>query len=359
MTIGDKPVGIYTGEITLDPDEIVRTTKTCQRVHNHLCDVSGCEDFLGTMRQDLVPNLTGEQFGVKALIEANYHGPEDIGAMCAVPHFYRDLTCINVAAKVANRLAAIVGKDDIAFVAGHGALKDEWKSYFFEELARTSLNISWVSADHLMTMQEPPLYIWCWGDIRRPHQGASDFSEEFVTWAFEAEKCGHTFINSLPGEHDIARKSNLISGQSDFLGRLVGRESRPLGSEDDVVWALGENRKGYRRFNLVLKPDDGSSGSGITFGRLCKTQCEWENALVHALQRREHDDSFSLWRFRSLPRTRIGGMDVAMDASPFFFVDGRELEYIYTLIRVRPWDEYEKYLVLNVSAGAGFMPAKN
>jgi len=361
MTIGGVPVGIFTGDILLDEDEIAHIKGVSSRVHDYLLKRSSTPEMVGVVRYDYVPHIVDNHMTISGIYEANYNAPEDPGAMSNVIAAYgEELRCMNIAKEIAEKIKNQFGDQRILFIPGRGKLKDEWGKTFFDALSDAGLNIDWVLPQEFVELYEKGAYeeerpiVWRWGDMRREHHGKSDFDQNFVDLLFDLEKQGYCIINSLPGNIDISNKRLLLQSNDSFIENLVGKESRPLSPE----FSLGLAKQRGQKNRFVLKPDGGSSGEGITFGRLVERK-QWTSALDHALARSNVDDSYSLWQFKELPKVDIGGVEMAMDISPCFWSGPGGLEYLYTLMRVRPWDEYLKELVLNVSRGAGFMPAKN
>lgn len=61
-----------------------------------------------------------------------------------------------------------------------------------------------------------------------------------------------------------------------------------------------------------------------------------------------------LFRARWLPEIHLGEESITMDINPAFFWDGRELHYLYTVVRADYLQNYQEVGTINVARGGAY-----
>jgi len=358
LRLGEIPIGVFTAQLAYDEGELEGVIDICRRIWHFLLQASGIVDFHGLIRFDGVPSFVGAngdylgRLMLRALYEVNTNAPECGMASAMFSYKYPDMPSINTAALIALQMNMYQeGKEPIAFVLGtHDCdVKYAWGRIYFQALRAAGLNVCMKTPDEVM--RNPPKVLYCVGDVRQ--HGESQYEERFVRWLMDEFR--GTVLNSLHRDLNLGNKGLLLDAlyRTD-LGYLIGEGSRHLLTQEDINWSLEKVPGGLRFDHLVLKPDDGKSGEGVTFGYKEK-RTTWRKKVTKA----RITQQYSLWEKQLLPMVNIRGQDLAMDLNPAFWVDVQSgvFEYMYTIARVQPWESYERQGTNNVATGAGFIAA--
>ncbi len=348
--IGDMPIGVFTGSFVLEDEERERMIHTCRDIWAHVRQECNTDtNPLGLHRFDLVPAFArprgnagdlGALF-VKGIYEINGHSPECLAAGSMIRHYYPDIPCVNAAEKVAQKITQTYGHVPIAFVVGKGStLKAHWYKYLVRDLIDANLDITVMTPEEVMK-KEPP-YVWRWGDVRVNGENDYKNSEEFTRWLYEQDRC--TVFNRVLHRHeDVTNKSLLLSSPRPTVAALLG-DNRVL-DEETMRWSTEENE--YQA--LMAKPDGGSSGKGLIFGEHYSMR-RWLQKLQDLV---DNNVPYSLWQTQWLPAISVGHRKLAIDINPAFWIDGDNLEYLYTIIRIDCYENYRTKRKINVSQGGG------
>ncbi|PID52628.1 MAG: hypothetical protein CR972_00955 [Candidatus Moraniibacteriota bacterium] len=352
IRIGNMRIGMFTGSFVLEDCERDRVIKTCKKIWRHLRrERRYGVDPMGLHRFDLVPafarsdDLVAENLGglyIKGIYEVNGHSPECLAAASMIRHHYPHIPCVNAAEIVAERILDVYGDVPIAFVVGQGsALKASWYQYLVNDLVAAGLNITIMTPKEVM--KKKMKHMWRWGDARINGENDYVFSRGFVEWLHTQNE--HIIFNRvLRTEDDVTNKSLLLSSSDPDVAILLG-ENRPL-DNNSIWWSVDQ----HDHQRLMAKPDGGSSGKGLIFGEQHPTTA-WIDELQKVLKGGKQ--KYSLWETQWLPSVTIDGEDFAIDFNPAFWIDGDDIEYLYTIIRVDFYERYRQERKINVSQGAG------
>jgi hypothetical protein len=121
-------------------------------------------------------------------------------------------------------------------------------------------------------------------------------------------------------------------------------DNRNLNS-DTVSWSVDEQE--YQA--LMAKPDGGSSGKGLVFGEHYSER-RWMQKLREIIEKKW---PYSLWQTQWLPAISVGTERLAIDFNPAFWINGDEITYLYTIIRIDQYENYRTVRKINVSRGGG------
>ena len=350
ISIDGMPIGVFTGSFELGDAERDRIIQTCKKIWRHLRrERVGGVDPVGLHRFDLVPAFSrsngdagylGELYA-KGIYEVNGHSPECLAAASMIRRFYPEIPCVNAAEIVAKKIMAIYGDVPIAFVVGYGsALKASWYHCLAVDLVAAGLNLTTMTPEEVM--DKKPLHIWRWGDVREDGENDYKNCESFTRWLYEQNECT-VFNRVLQPEDDVTNKNLLLSSSDPDIAALLGNNC--VLDVDAIHWSTEENQ--YQ--SLMAKPDRGSSGKGLVFGEHY-SRIGWIRELEFLIKEKF---SYSLWQAQWLPAISVGNERLAIDFNPAFWVDGDDIDYLYTIIRADPYDRYRKERKINVSQGAG------
>jgi hypothetical protein len=349
--IGDKKLGVFRGAFYLSSEDRKVLIDTANLVWERITEKSGINNFLGHIRFDFVPRFEGDilklgkngfdlgSLRVVGIYEINVHSPE---CTAAVTMFRKlvDKKQPDAVSILTNEIRNTFGKERIVFVPGNGIVKRSWGDIFFGELKKY---LKIVRMQEEEVMRHKPYIIWRWGDARIT--GPSEYSYPFIIWLIKHE--GVVF-NTVPQkkEEDLGNKIFLMSDNKDERwDGLVGR-NRSLDSPEVLEWAV-INRK-----NLVLKPLLGSSGRNVIFGKDISPK-RWEKIL-----RSYYSSDYGLYEARWLPKIKLPGFEsFTFDVNCAFWASGRNIKYLYTVIRVDSWNRYWQRGTINLAQGAGFAGA--
>jgi len=344
--VAGKKIGAFQGYPLVEKKELIGVIRRANEVWKRVYSLAKVDSFTGHVRFDFVPEFNSEvrkeglsfdlgDLSVDHLYEINAHSPEGAACDSLFGRVFPDLAGNRPSA--AKKLAQTISEfvfSDISMVKGVGPAKDSWISYFFNDLRKTGLSVNLKSPDQIK--KEDPKLIWRWGDI--DFRGVfNEYDLDFQKWMLSAQKNGTFIINSLPQkmESDVANKKFLAT-EDDLI----------LEEREDFLKALNSSDK---KNDYVLKPLRGSSGKGIVFGDR-KTENEWKDILVEAY----NFGGCGLFKKKLLPKIDIGKESIAMDFLPSFFAVNEELYYLYTLVRMEPWESYIKERTINVVRGGGY-----
>lgn len=352
LLIGDTPISVFRGTISYrDCERGLMIADVNHFYFNHIRAVRPNGNPTGLIRFDGVPKLAqpSKRWGniggmsIGGYYEANFGSPECVGASAAMLAEYPNAPCVNAPALVAEQIKKTFGDVEIAFVVGHGSvLKHHWWRYLVDALRAAGLKIKVMEPEEVMK-KEPP-YVWRWGDVRRI--GENDYANcpAFTEWLY-TQSTSVVFNTVLKPEDDIADKSILVSSEDPCVSKVLG-ENFVLDSEDVIIRSLERNRF----VNQVAKPDGGSSGKDIFFGKHYRTDKRgWENVLRGILS--DSQKKYCLWEANWLPVIEINGQRFVFDLNPTFWVHDDKLTYLYTIIRILPEVVYNKVCKINVSTG--------
>jgi hypothetical protein len=238
---------------------------------------------------------------------------------------------------LAEQIRRVFGNQKILFVQGSGPVKDSWGKIFFNDLTKNGVNLKSINFNEAMKTNSH--LVWRWGDARLDN-GPSEYPLGFQEWLLT--RSGLVF-NTMPASQDISDKRYLMpqKGNSSW-NRLVGQNR--LLQPRNFPWAI------HHRQSLVLKPTKGSSGNNISFGKR-ENLVSWVACLQKALLQ----GNYALYEARWLPRVELPGLgEFALDLNPAFWVNGSELTYLYTVVRIDYWKSYDQRGTINVAQGGGY-----
>ena len=339
VNLGDKEVATVNGYMLIEPDEKRMIIDYAQKVYSRVIRKSGCKNFLGHIRIDLVPEITNFEktgygyrwdLGLKGVYEINSNSPECGAATSALHTNFPELAQRqpNPAERIIESLNGHIGERKIAFVIGKGAVKKEWGHVFMRSLQNRGLDIEEVDPEKADQYQ----CVWRFGDIRSGSY--SEFSSNFRDMLLEKQK-DDLVLNTVPESpmKDIGNKKFLLD-----------KGERELRSKEDGYWAL-------RQSDMVLKPFRGTSGKGIYFQRDF-SENEWERKIFNCINK-----GYGLFKSKWLPRLDIDRTEsgIVMDLSPSFLAKGDRLDYLYSISRIERCKIYDRRGTINVAKGGGFV----
>jgi len=349
--LGDKKLGAFKGIFYLSSEDKKVLIDIANLVWKKITEKSGINDLLGHIRFDFVPRFEGKIYKlgkyifdlgtvrVAGVYEINVHSPECTAAVTIFRKLV-DRRQPDAALILTNEIRNTFGEENIAFVPGNGIIKQSWADIFLEELKK---HLKIVKMQEEEAMKYNPDIIWRWGDARIT--GPSEYSYPFIMWLINHE--GVVF-NTVPRrkEEDLGNKIFLIPDDEDkTLYELTGR-NRCLDSPEVLRWAIRDRK------NLVLKPLLGSSGRNVIFGKDI-SQRKWKKILEsHYLS------DYGLYEARWLPKIKLPGLEsFAFDINCAFWATGKNIKYLYSVVRVDRWSRYWQRGTINLAQGAGFAGA--
>jgi len=349
-----KPVGTVNGLVVVTKDEQDEIVRAAEVVWQELSKNS--HFFQGLVRFDFIPEFSlpkAEEvswqgyeaydlgsFKIKGIYEVNAHSPECGAAISAFHDSWPDIAKMqpSVADRIGRVIKGVFGKEKIAFCSGSGPVKDDWGESFKKNLILNGVNLISMTPEEVAKIR--PEIIWRWGDARE--EGPSEYPEWFIKWLKKYDK--GTVFNTIPFEGDFSDKRHLIPSEEKSLefNSLVG---------ENIFLDFNYNVENQE--NWVLKPFRGSSGNGIVFGRM-KDSVDWQVALKES----SGCGNYGLYQARWLPKVIFpDSSEMVFDISPAFWVEGKSLEYLYTLVRADEWENYWRRGLINIAQGAGIAGA--
>lgn len=336
VSLGNKKVNIYSGEILINEKEVQETVSYCRFLWQKVLEKMGGLNFCGFVRFDLIPQFKEKireeedffhfgDLGFSGIYEINAHSPECSSAYSQMKAFGAKVP--SLWKKMASLIKESFG-ERILFIQGSGPVKREWGTQFIRDLQEAGLLIEVISHPYTSLGNPENLPIWRWGDARL-NGSYDDFPLEVQKWILEEQKRGVKVFNTIPDSSERDPGNKIFLSDS-FTGRVELPEAQ-RGKKDD----------------FILKPLRGSSGNGIHFGRLMR-EAQWQEALDQAI-----DGELGLYRCLWLPRVKMNGHFVAFDFNPIFWANGSSLIYLHSVVRIDDWESYWNRGTINVAQGAG------
>jgi len=344
FSLSGNPVGYVNGFVHISEEEKRKLIKEAKRIWEKARKGFSQEKFIGHVRFDMIPDVEHSfpkkktdngsisydlgNLEVKGCYEINAQDPECAAADAALKKAVKNGTPL-AAKRLAEMMGYFFGKKEIAFVQGNGAVKNCWGSYFFDALRKEGLKTVPMSPKEVVSKK--PEVIWRWGIIQWKQD--DDLPWDFGKWLLRAQNNSTTVVNHLFSPQETAVDDK----------RLVMEKEDATLSQENAASVI-KNKENY-----VLKPLRGGSGRGIYFGKNL-TQQEWERAVRFAIS----NGNYGAFKAKWLPKIRLGKENVTLDANPAFLFDGKELHYLYTIIRLDKWENYQQRGAINVARGGGF-----
>ncbi len=342
MNLANKKINTLRGVVIMSPEEKKEIISYSKKVYQRVYSKTKTE-FTGHIRLDLVPGIRNFEktsrgykwdLFIRGIYEINSNAPECGAATAALHHGFPELARFqpSPAERIVESLNGQIANKRVGFIIGEGIVKKEWGSLFMKEMEKRGLRVERIEMNQIDNYE----CVWRFGDIRSG-EAYSEFPEWFKKALCEKQRGGSFILNTVAEtpEEDIGNKYY-----------LMGKNDRELLDEEDLRWAVEDGR------DLVLKPFRGASGKGIVFKKGCRNTEEWKGVLKKRLNR-----GFGLFEAKWLPRLAVDEVNdgIAIDISPSFLANGSEITYLYSIMRVEKYSEYEKRGTINVAKGAGFV----
>ncbi len=344
--VGDKNIRALQGYFKMSEKELKRTVETAENLWDMIFRISNLdESFRAHIRFDFIPQFLGVpqktengyylgNLVIKDTYEINTHSPECMSCDALFEESFPEIARHTPSAtrQLAKGLKKIYGKEKISMVKGSAVTRDTWINPLKKILKEEGVDVELISPEKAKEKQ--PSLLWRWGNIDFSGE-YGEFESGFQEWLFEAQKEISVFNTVLKKEDDPASK-----------GFLKKSDEIILRTDDDLKKALS-----LEKDDCVLKPLLGTSGKGIVFGEKV-SKSDFDKAVEEAYKKR----GYGVFRKNLLPKINLNGSDFCftMDFLPSFFVVGSKLEYLYTVVRMEPWESYRKNLLINVLQGGGY-----
>ncbi|MGM0439127.1 MAG: hypothetical protein ACQEP3_01680 [Patescibacteria group bacterium] len=344
FSVGDQKINALQGYLEITKKEKKKVIKKAEDIWKNIFEKSGMDYFEGHVRFDFIPKFKGKarrkgseirlgEISIKGIYEVNTHSPEGVACDALYRRKFPEISSYTPSAgkQLAKKLLETYDSK-LTMVRGSNLAKSSWASAFLDELSANGLNVSvnkWADAQ-----KNPPSTLWRWGDVDFKGE-FNEYSDDFQKWLYKAQNNYSRVINTIPESRnaDIANK-------------------KLLASEEDIV--LNSNHKLEKAMlvdkdNYVLKPLRGASGKGILFGEDVSKD-KWRIILRKATKKGD----YGIFEKILLPKIEVNNLSITMDLLPSFFANGKDLTYLYSLVRVEPWESYFSRKTINVAQGGGY-----
>lgn len=345
FVVGGEEIRAFQGYFEISKRELDQVIRKATAIWKRVFALSGAnENYRAHIRFDFVPSFEGEvsleqdgyfigNLQIKDLYEINTHSPECMSCDALFREVFPEIAKNTPSAT--GVLARAIKKEcseEIVMVKGDVVTRNTWLYPLLRELEREGLKTKVLPATKVR--KEEPANLWRWGNIDfREEYG--EFDSDFQKWLFRAQKRVTLFNSILKQERDTANKGFLLK-DGEFL----------INSKENLKKALLLNKDDY-----VLKPLIGTSGKGIVFGSKVSKKT-FQEALQDSFQKK----GYGVFKEILLPKISLNGenFNFTMDFLPSFFATGSKLEYLYSVVRMEPWESYEERLTINVLQGGGY-----
>ncbi len=342
--VGNKRINAFQGYFKISEREKSYIVSEAEKLWISVLERSGVKHFEGHIRFDFIPEFKEKSefkgrvidlgdLSIKGIYEINAHSPEGVACDAVYRESFPELRDHTPDATKELAKAFLKAKNGkMVMVQGSNPAKISWGRSFVERLKSYGIEIEVKSTEEVK--KRFPKLIWRWGDI--------DFKEEFNEYDPSFQKWLLSFrdsikiINTVPEsrEKDVANK-------------------KFLAEKEDIILDNPENLrrlKSVDRKEYVLKPLRGASGKCIVFGEDVKSDSEWKNELDKSYKKGD----YGIFKKVLLPKINTNGLSIAMDFLPAFYAYGESLRYLYSLIRLEPWESYSSRKTINVAQGGGY-----
>ena len=340
--VGESKINAFQGYLQITENEKSFVISRARKLWKEVLKKSGMKNFEGLIRFDFVPEFKEEptvkdsvidlgRLSLKGLYEINTHSPEGVACDALYRKSFPELKeyTPDASKKLANHLSKAYG-GEITMVQGQNAAKESWGDVFVRRLNSYGAKVR-VQSPNKIRARKPNL-LWRWGDIDFKKE-FNEYEDEFQKWLVRQKEM--KTINTIPEsrEKDVANKK-IIAQNNDFILNGAGSLKKAL--------RLPKN-------NYVLKPLRGASGKGIVFGEL-ESRDTWIKTIKEAHKRGD----YGLFKKIMLPKIKVNGLSITMDFLPAFYAHGENLNYLYSLVRLEPWESYFSRKTINVAQGGGY-----
>lgn len=345
FALEEAEVGYVNGHFSLEKEEVEALKRAARQAWERAKERFNWSKFVGHLRFDLIPRVENPtpvgkkgkdgriyydlgKLSISGIYEINAQDPECAAADNAMRKVKGNTTPPAVE-RLANTMKEVLPNQRIAFVRGNGPVKTSWGEDFTSQLLEAGLDLEPMTPEEAQKRNPPILWRWAilqWGEY-------DDLPKSFAKWLLEAQKNHTLTVNHLFPPHEVgADDKRLVMTKEDFI--LTTERMGPLLRDQE---------------NYVLKPLRGGSGRGIYFGEKTSPE-EWRNIVSRCALKGNYGAFYAQW----LPRITLRKEEVTFDVNPSFFFDGKELRYLYTIIRMDKWSNYEERRAINVAQGGGF-----
>ena len=340
--VEESKINAFQGYLQITEREKSFVVSRARKLWKKVFKKSGMDHFEGLIRFDFVPEFEEEpeikdsvidlgDLSIKGLYEINTHSPEGVACDALYRKSFPKLKGYtpNASKKLAEHLSEAYG-GEITMVQGQNSAKDSWGNVFIESLNSYGVKVQAKTPSEIK--KGKPSLLWRWGDVDFKKE-FNEYEDEFQRWLVKQEKM--KIINTIPESRkkDVANKK-LIARKDDFI----------LNGSGSLKKALELPKNDY-----VLKPLRGASGKGIVFGEL-EDFLSWSKAIKKAHKRGD----YGLFKKMMLPKVEVNGLSITMDFLPAFYAHGNNLDYLYSLVRLEPWESYFSRKTINVAQGGGY-----
>lgn len=340
--VGKIRINAFQGYLQITEKEKDFVVSRAQKLWKTVLKSSGMDYFEGLIRFDFVPEfekvpkikdsvIDVGRLSIKGLYEINTHSPEGLACDALYRKCFPNLRVYTPKAskKLANHLSKAY-RDEIVMVRGENSAKKSWGDIFIKALRNYGADVYSESPEEVM--RRKPNLLWRWGDIDFKKE-FNEYEDYFQRWLIDQDDM--KIINTIPASRkvDVANKK-LIARKDDFILNGAGSLKKALRLPKD---------------EYVLKPLRGASGKGIVFGEL-ENRSRWIDEVKKAYNRGD----YGLFKKMMLPEIKVNGLSITMDFLPAFYAHGEGLTYLYSLVRLEPWESYFSRKTINVAQGGGY-----
>lgn len=357
LTLDGAPVGVAMLDIVFSRKEMQRAFETTQYIWKRLYSLSDNKNQLVHSRFDLVLRAPGSlrpkkttfhgrtyydlgQATVVSIYEPNLHAAECAAALDAmfasVNWKYGNLRFNSRSKMVGHAFGKHIGHTPLMYVQSTTkSVKRNWGNIFYNGLRSGGLNLTPRNERHIMNHSGG---VYRFGDARL--NGETEFSPKFTKHLYERSGL---IVNSLPGKRDVSGKDFLMPYGDSRWDSLVGR-NHMLNGPMSIL-------KSFPPSNWVKKPIRGASGSDIDFGKdfnwLTWPLKLWTSSNLNSTK-------YGMYKACWAQQIRLPGhAPIAADFNISTLINGPNMQYLYSLMRMDWWDRYWKRGTINVSTGAG------
>jgi hypothetical protein len=341
--VGNQKINALQGYFEISEEEKNRVVKKAEDLWKKVLRKSGMDNFEGHIRFDFIPEFKEKaerkgsvidlgKLSIKGIYEINTHSPEGVACDALYRKHFPELRDYTPSASknLAESLLATYSKQ-ITMVKGDNLAKKSWGDCFVNSLKEFGLKMEEKKPEEIRTRR--PGLVWRWGDIDFKKE-YNEYEDDFQKWLLK-QNGAMKIINTIPKSRndDIANKK-LLAKKEDLI----------LRDKKDLLKGLKLSKDNY-----VLKPLRGASGKGIVFGELVNEK-EWKEVVLKAYQR----GGYGLFKKIILPKIEVDELAITIDFLPAFYAYQEELTYLYSLVRVEPWESYFFRKTINVAQGGGY-----